>query len=224
MKKLITIIAAVLFTASLSAQDVVKDWAKHDRYEKANSELTVAPKVVFMGNSITDNWARFHQDWFTQHNFAGRGISGQTSYQMLCRFQADVINLHPKAVVILAGTNDIAENIGPEKLDYVMENIRSMCELARAHKIKVILCSVTPSSEFSWHKGLNPAPKIIELNGKIKAYANANKFAYVDYHSLMSDDKGGLPAEFSDDGVHPFPDAYRIMEDAVLKVINKIVK
>lgn len=225
MKKLLTIVAAVLMCIALQAQTTtVKDWARHYRYAQANAELTEAPKVVFMGNSITDNWGKFHPDWFKQHNFAARGIGGQTTNQMLCRFQADVIVLAPKAVVILAGTNDIAENMGETTLDYAMENIRSMCELARCHKIKVILCSVTPSAEFGWHKGLNPAPKIVALNAMIKDYAAKNKFAYVDYYSLMADENGALPKTLSGDGVHPYPDAYNIMEEAVLKVINKTVK
>lgn len=155
-KKWMMIGACMLATSSLFAQQ--NDWANFGRYEAANKSVTKAPEVVLMGNSITEGWWRNDSAFFKTRNYVGRGISGQTSSQMLVRFRNDVINLNPKAVVILAGTNDIAQNNGPITLENVMNNIISMAELAKAHKIKVYLCSVLPAYEFGWRKGLEPAP------------------------------------------------------------------
>ena len=143
---------------------------------------------------------------------------------MLVRFRADVINLKPKAVVILAGTNDIAQNNGYISLENAFGNIVSMVELAKANNIKPILCSVMPAYEFGWRKGLEPAGKIIKLNAMIKAYADKNKIIYVDYHSALADERGGLPEKYSKDGVHPTLEAYKIMETIVQKAITKVIK
>ena len=194
-----------------------KDWAKFDRYAEANDTVKVRPKAVFMGDSITDNWAKKDCDFFNENNFVGRGISGQVTSQMLVRFRQDVINLKPKYVVILAGTNDIALNNGPISLENVMGNIISMCELAKLHKIKPILCSVLPAEQYRWRKELQPAEDIIKLNEMIKAYAKSEKIPYVDYHSALKNENGGLPAEYSGDGVHPNIDCYKVMEEIILK-------
>lgn len=197
------------------------DWAQFDRYAKANQELRVRPKVVFMGNSITDNWAKMRPDFFEKNHFAGRGISGQTSSQMLVRFQQDVILLKPRAVVINAGTNDIAQNNGRISLDHVLLNIISMCELAKAHHIRPILSSVLPANRFGWNKELTPADDVIALNKLIKEYARENRITYLDYYSALVDESKGLPAKYSKDGVHPTLEGYAVMEPLALEAIGR---
>ena len=203
------------------------DWAWLERYKSDNVKVDLSNnqgRVVFMGNSITDGWDEADPSFFKNNPFINRGIGGQTTPQMLVRFRADVIELKPKAVVILAGVNDIAGNTGPSTLEMIEDNLMSMVELARANNIKVILCSLLPAIDFPWKPGLQPAPKIIELNSWIKKYAEANKFTYLDYHSAMADEKGGLKKELSTDGVHPTMAGYAIMEPLVLEAVNKTLK
>jgi len=222
MRQWLLIAGCVLVTSSLFAQ--AKDWAQFGRYAEANKTVKVPSKVVFMGNSITDGWWPNDSTFFINNQYVDRGISGQTTSEMLVRFRADVINLKPKAVVILAGTNDIAQNNGYISLENAFGNIVSMVELAKANNIKPILCSVMPAYEFGWRKGLEPAGKIIKLNSMIKAYADKNKIIYVDYHSALADERGGLPEKYSKDGVHPTLEAYKIMETIVQKAITKVIK
>lgn len=213
------LMAACLFAAtSLFAQG--KDWAQFGRYNAADQTVTKTAEAVFLGNSITDNWYRMDSTFFLTHNYLGRGISGQTSSEMLVRFRTDVINLKPKAVVILAGTNDVAQNNGYIALENVLGNIISMTELAKAHNIRVLLCSITPAYDFGWRHGLEPAQKIAKLNSMIKDYALKHKITYVDYYSKLVDDRGGLPEKFSKDGVHPTIEGYKIMEDIVVKALK----
>ena len=225
----------VLFTAlmcvvalSAFAQDKKKDWAQFGRYEKANEEVLardVRPDVVFMGNSITDGWARQDPKFFEENNFVGRGIGGQTSSEMLVRFRRDVIDLNPKCVVILSGTNDIAQNNGYITPENTLGNIISMCELAKANGIKVILCSITPTSVFRWRREVNPVPLIAELNKMIEAYAKENGIYYLNYHPALTDEKGGIPEKWSDDTCHPNLECYRtIMEPMVCEAIDKVLK
>ena len=205
-----------------------QDWAKFYRYEKLNAKLLasgVRPDVVFMGNSITQNWAKFNPDFFTNNNFVGRGIGGQTTSHMLVRFRRDVIELNPRAVVIMAGINDIAMNNGIISHENILGNIKSMCELAKLHKIKVILCSVTPSRKFRWRPELTPAEDIKRLNVMIREYAEANKIYYVDYHSALTEEDGGLPLKWAKDGVHPNKECYvTVMEPLALEAVNKVLK
>lgn len=196
------------------------DWAKFGRYEQANKELKEPVKVVFMGNSITEGWMRKRPEFFKEHQFAGRGIGGQTSCQMLVRFRRDVIDLHPQAVAILAGTNDVAQNIGEISLENILGNIQSMCELAQANGIQVVLCSVLPVYRFKWRPELEPAEKIISLNELIRQYADEKGLPYVDYHTAMKDERNGLPEKYSSDGVHPNEEGYRLMEEVLLKTIR----
>ena len=202
-----------------------QDWPNLGRYKADNDKLRQDSsghvKVVYMGDSITDFWIGASPDFFAQNSYADRGISGQTSPQMLLRFRADVIELKPKAVVILCGTNDIAGNTGPETLAMVENNITSMAELAKANKIKVILCSVLPADKFGWKPGLQPADTIIELNSWISTYARSKHFAYVDYYPAMVDDQKGLKKQYSSDGVHPNKDGYVVMQAIVQAVIKK---
>ncbi|HMD41327.1 MAG TPA: SGNH/GDSL hydrolase family protein [Candidatus Acidoferrum sp.] len=198
------------------------DWSFLAKYRDADKALPPPAsgdaRVVFLGDSITEAWGMKGTNgapgrgvFFPGKPYVNRGISGQTSPQMLVRFRQDVIELKPKVVVILAGTNDIAENTGQMTQGEIAGNITSMSELARANGIHPVLCSVLPSSEFWWHKGLAPAPKIRELNAWIKDYAAKNGFVYVDYYSPMVNAEGGLKSEFSPDGVHPNAAGYGLM-------------
>jgi lysophospholipase L1-like esterase len=222
MNKLFLFALAILVTYATQAQQG-KDWANFGKYAEANKNVP-ADAVVFMGNSITEGWVNTHPQFFTQNKFVGRGISGQVSSQMLVRFRRDVIDLKPRAVVILAGTNDIAQNNGYISLKNTLGNIISMCELAKAHNIKVVLCSVLPAYQFGWRKELNPAPEIIALNQSLRNYADRNKIVYVDFHSALKDERNGLPDKYAKDGVHPTPEAYEIMENMVKAGLDKALK
>ena len=203
-------------------------WANYNRYAAANAELPAPTKkekrVVFMGNSITEGWVKKHPEFFQENNYIGRGISGQTSYQFLLRFRSDVIELQPKVVIINAGTNDAAENTGPFDIDKTFGNIASMAELAKANKIKVILTSVLPASQFRWNKKVTDAADRIEaLNAKIEAYAKANKIPYVDYYKAMvTGPERSLNPEYSKYGVHPTMEGYWVMEALIKPVIDKV--
>ncbi|MDD7884703.1 SGNH/GDSL hydrolase family protein [Flavivirga sp. 57AJ16] len=203
-----------------------QDWANLRRYQKDNARLVSLeanePRVVFMGNSITEGWSIINNGFFNNNNYINRGIGGQTTPQMLLRFRQDVIELHPKAVVILAGVNDIAGNTGPSTIDMIFNNIKSMVELAKANKIKVLLCSVLPVFDFPWNPGLKPAKKIIELNMLLEPYASEQDIVYVDYFSAMVDvSNNGLRKGLGEDGVHPNEDGYAIMEPIIQKEIAK---
>lgn len=198
------------------------DWAFLTKYRDADQQLPPPPagenRVVFLGDSITEGWGQKRTatspdrgEFFPGKPYINRGISGQTTPQMLVRFRQDVIDLKPKVVVLLAGTNDIAENTGKSTLLEIGGNIASMTDLARANGIHVVLCSVLPASEFHWHPGLEPARKIRALNAWIKEYAAKNGYVYVDYYSSMADSAGGLKTELSPDGVHPNKAGYEIM-------------
>lgn len=204
-----------------------QDWPGLGRYRDSNEVLKAAPvpanRVVFMGNSITDFWIKASPEFFDRHHYIDRGISGQTSPQMLVRFRADVISLKPKAVVLLCGTNDIAGNTGPSTLEMIEDNIMSMAELAKVNGIKVVLCSVLPAYAFPWKPEVHPAEKIIALNQWIKKYAGDNKMIYLDYYSSLVDDKGGMKPDYSKDGVHPNKTGYQVMENLAEAVLSKVV-
>ncbi|MGM9767695.1 MAG: SGNH/GDSL hydrolase family protein [Candidatus Cryptobacteroides sp.] len=220
MKIKILAVVAALFFGSLSMARA-QDWANFKRYSNDNENIAVKPKAVLMGDSITDLWYSTRPDFFTGHNFAGRGISGQTTSQMLVRFRRDVIDLHPKYVVILAGTNDIARNNGIISLENILGNIISMCELAQKNGIKPVLCSVLPASSYGWRPEVtDSAAQIAELNRMISGYAASRRIKYVDYHSAMKNDEGGLPKSLAADGVHPTADGYVIMEEMLLEALR----
>ena len=191
------------------------DWANFEYYRAANAALPAPAdgeaRVVFMGNSITDAWARLFPAQFPGKPYIGRGISGQTTPQMLVRFRADVVALHPKVVVILAGTNDIAGNTGPSTLKMIEDNLASMSEIAMANGIRVVLSSILPVYDYPWKPGLTPAPKIIAVNAWMKAYAARVGATYLDYHTAMADERQGLPKGLSEDGVHPTEAGYKVM-------------
>jgi lysophospholipase L1-like esterase len=205
------------------------DWAYLQRYRAANAELAPpAPgenRVVFMGNSITEGWNRYFPAMFPGKPYVNRGISGQTTPQMLVRFRQDVVALQPRLVVILAGTNDIAGNTGPATLEMIQHNFASMAEIARANGIRVVLSSTLPVYDYPWRPGLEPAPKIIDLNRWLRDYAAQHDGVfYLDYHSAMADQRQGLPRELAADGVHPTEAGYRIMADLVERAIDEALR
>ena len=194
-----------------------KDWAGFDRYREANRTAKQGAEAVFMGNSITEGWARMRPGFFADNGYIGRGISGQTSAEMLARFRPDVIELAPKAVVILAGTNDIARNNGPIDEERIADNIRSMAELARAHRMRVFLCSVLPAARYGWRPEVTDAPdRIDRLNRMLREYALDNGCEWVDFHPGLADADRALDARYTRDGVHPTSDGFDAME-AILR-------
>ena len=213
-----------MLTTIMSSQD----WANLEKYKSANEALPELLKgekrIVFMGNSITEGWVNLRPEFFKNNPFVGRGISGQTTPQMLIRMRQDVLNLNPDAVVILAGTNDIAGNTGPMTLDEILDNIKSMAELAHTNGIKVILCSVLPVYDYPWRPGIDPNIKIPALNKMIESYSKTKGFYYLDYFSEMTDDRNGLPKKYAADEVHPTVLGYSVMEPLVLNAIIKVLK
>lgn len=203
------------------------DWAYLERYRPANAKLAAVRdtnRVVFMGNSITEVWAQHFPTMFPGKPYVGRGISGQTTPQMLVRFRQDVIALRPKIVVILAGTNDLAGNTGPTTLEMIQDNLISMVELAKANGIRVVLSSVLPVYDYPWRPGLEPAGKIVALNAWMKDYAARNGVVYLDYHRAMVDGRQGLRAALTYDGVHPNEAGYRVMAPLAERAINEAMR
>ena len=224
----IVVIVILVFTPLLtfSQNDAMKnDWANLKKYDLENKELqsnTSLNRIVFMGDSITEFW-KVNDSSFFDKSKINRGISGQTTSQMVLRFPQDVISLKPEGVIILAGINDIAENTGPISNVGILENIISMTELAKANNIKVVLCSVLPANRFNWNPKISPANRVIELNKMIQSYATKNKIIYVDYYTQMVDDENGLQKRFGEDGVHPNKEGYLVMKSIVIKAIEKIL-
>jgi lysophospholipase L1-like esterase len=207
------------------------DWADLEKYRDANMALPAAsvagPRVVFLGDSVTEYWGQKGNpvfpdlgDFFPDRPYINRGISGQTTPQMLVRFRQDVIDLKPAIVVLLAGTNDIAGNTGPMTLEQTEQNIRTMAELARFHGISVILCSVTPAKVFWWNPSVAPNPRIRQLNAWIKSYADDNHLRYVDYYDALVDTQLGMKSTLSPDGVHPNGRGYALMAPLVEQAIQ----
>ena len=212
----------------------LKDWPGLGRYADANSKLAPPAKgedrVVFMGDSITDSWKI--AEYFPGKPYVNRGISGQTTPQMLVRFRPDVIDLKPKVVVILAGTNDIAGNTGDMTLEAIENNYRSMAELAKANGIKVVFASILPISDYNKNaqgqqivRSIQRQPaKILALNKSLKDYAAANKHIYLDYFSATVDDKGLLRADLANDGLHPHAEGYKLMAPLAQKAIDAALR
>ena len=226
--KNIKLIYSILFLSIVMGGKVqAQDWPNLNKYQNENANLKpIAPgdkRIVFMGDSITEFWSVTDSEYFAGKPYFNRGISGQTTPQMLIRFRADVIALKPAAVIILAGINDIAGNSGPATLDMIANNIFSMAELAKANQIKVILCSVLPAYDFSWKPNQNPAEKVVALNEMIKNYADANGILYLDYFSPMKDERNGLKTAYSGDGVHPNKLGYQVMAPLAEKAITEVL-
>ena len=229
--KLKSLILILVLTHMFAQKTYSQDWnefANIGKYYKANLELKLHTepnnRVVFMGNSITEGWVQMRPEFFKGRDYINRGIGGQTTPQMLLRFRPDVINLKPKVVVILAGTNDIAGNTGYTSLETIIDNIKSMAEIADANGIKVVISSILPAIDYLWKPGLDPATKIVKINIALKAYAKENNFIYLDYYSAMEDGKGGLKVPdytAANDLVHPNKAGYLVMEKLVEKAIKK---
>ena len=217
-----------IFFSLLTTPSVAQDWPDFKKFKESNTKLNLVEKaenrIVFMGNSITIGWLNSHPEFFKNKPFINRGISGQTTPQMLVRFRADVIDISAAAVVILAGTNDIAGNTGPSSLEMILDNIKSMTEIAKANGLKVILCSVLPAFDYSWRPGLEPNIKIPKLNAMIKDYAENNQVYYLDYFSALDDGNNGMLPALTTDGVHLTLEGYKVMEPMVEKAINSVLK
>jgi lysophospholipase L1-like esterase/catechol 2,3-dioxygenase-like lactoylglutathione lyase family enzyme len=226
MKYVFALILLMMFAPELSD---AQDWANLNRYKDDNAKMGAPAanenRVVFMGNSITDGWIQTVPEFFAGKSYIDRGISGQTTPQMLIRFKPDVVALEPKVVVILAGTNDIAGNTGPSTLEMIEDNLSSMVQIAKENNITVVLSSVLPAYDYPWRPGLQPAEKIVTLNKWIKNYADENNCIYLDYFSSMVDDRKGLKTEYTKDGVHPNAEGYKVMgalaEKAIAKALEK---
>ncbi|CAH1002358.1 hypothetical protein LEM8419_03265 [Neolewinella maritima] len=218
------ILLLLLSTATAFSQD---DFAMLARYQAANATLAAPAateqRVVLLGNSITEGWVREDSAFFADNGLVGRGISGQTSPQLLLRFRQDVIALQPTAVVIHIGTNDVAENTGPYDPDYTLGNIRSMVELAQANDIQPILAAVLPATGFSWRPELGDrSAMIVELNRRLAELAAEKDIPFVDYHTALRNASNGMDAELAEDGVHPTARGYAIMADLVLPVVEEV--
>lgn len=230
--KIKTFLVALLCGCSVfvvEAKDKNTDWAQFGRYHQANDSLKKQEKdgkrVVFIGNSITDNWALYHPEFFKENGYIGRGISGQTTFQFVVRFREDVINLNPAVVVICGGINDIAENTQPYNEDYTFGNIISMVQLAQANNIKVIMATLLPAANIYWDKNIKNTPeKIISLNNRLRKYAEENNIPFVDYYShLVYGEERALNPAHTKDGLHPISSGYDIMEPLIKQEIDKIL-
>ena len=204
------------------------DWPNLSRYQDENMSVGLPEKgkqrVVFMGDSITEEWSNLYPDYFDTKGYINRGIGGQTTPQMLIRFKPDVIDLEPDIVVILAGTNDIAGNTGPSNVKMITDNIFSMAELARAHQIKVVLSSILPVFEYEWAKEIKDVPATIDsVNDELKKYVNDHGLVYLDYFSSMVDERKGLNKDYTYDGVHPNQDGYILMSSLAEKVLSRLL-
>lgn len=223
-----TLATLLCLTAIAAGARDMRDFAQVGRFEQANMELNMqrndGHRVVLMGNSITEHWVEMRPDFFAQNRLIGRGISGQTSQEMLVRFRTDVLNLKPKVVVICAGTNDIAENAGPYREDNTVGNIETMLIMAKQAKVKVVLASVPPCDHYVWRPDVTNVPeKVARLNSRLQALAKRYKATWLDYFTpLVADDHRALNPVFGDDGVHPNDAGYAVMEQVLLPVIKKL--
>jgi lysophospholipase L1-like esterase len=217
-----------LLRAATHLADQLQDWNQLGRYHEDDLRLEKEPpvkdRVVFLGDSITDRWDL--AKYFPGKSYVNRGISGQTTSQMLARMYADVIRLHPAAMIILAGTNDIARNTGPETLEMIEDNFRALCDLAAAHRIKVILCLLTPVSDYTKTKQTDrrPPADIVSLNNWLESVAPDTHAELADYYTALVDEKGMLREGYSDDGLHPNARGYELMAPVAAAAIERALK
>ncbi len=240
-----TLIMAVLLTCSALAQVPAQtspttpapavapkppqDWAQLGRYAADNAALPLPmpgqPRVVFLGDSITDSWGRKPGTvFFPGKPYINRGISGQTTPQMLVRFEQDVVHLHPAVVVILAGTNDVAGNTGPETPAMIEDNFRAMTDIARRNGIRVVLTSITPAARYPWRPDVEPVAEIRALNTWLKQFSAEQHLVYLDYYSAMANANGGMRPFLSSDGVHPTEAGYAVMAPLAEAAIAQALK
>jgi len=219
MKKILLSLSAMLLCVAVFAQE--PDWANFKRYADANKTVTTRPVAVLMGDSITDCWMDNDPNFFKDHNLVGRGISGQTTSHMLTRFREDVVALHPKYVCITGGTNDVGRNWCWLDNDKTMDCIESMCEIAKANKIKPVLCTIPPSSHIFWREeATDAADRIKDLNARIRTYAAKHHYKLVDYAEVLAGPDGYTDKALAADEVHPNHDGYLKMEALLLKVLK----
>ena len=229
VRAIVTLVAGLIGATLASADeaDVERlrtDWAQLSQYRDANHRLpppgAAQPRVIFLGDSLTQGWdlAGLGLD---KAELLNRGISGQTTPQMLVRFRQDVVSLKPAVVHILAGTNDLAGNTGPTTLEAIEDNLSSMVEIAEASHIRVVLASVLPALDYPWRRGLQPAPKIVALNDWLRAYAAQHKLVYADYYAALVDSRGGFKSELADDGVHPNGAGYAVMSPIARQAVRQ---
>ena len=221
--------AGALLLLGIGAAAQKDDWANLARYRTENQALTPPQagekRVVFMGDSLTDGWGHGpNSGFFPGKPYVNRGISGQTTPQMLIRFRPDVVALKPAAVVILAGTNDLAGNTGPMTLEDTENNLMSMVDIAKQNDIRVVLSSVLPATAFPWHPGIKPAETIRTLNAWIKDYAAKNHLVYLDYYPSLANEEGGMKSGLSKDGVHPNAAGYALMAPLAEKAIAEALQ
>ena len=232
MKIKCLLVLGIFSTSLLQGQSKINDnwadWANFKKYAEQNKAVPARIKgekrVVFLGNSIFEGWIRLRPEFFAGKPYYDRGISGQTTPQMLLRFYEDVLALNPDILVLKAGINDIAQNTGPYNPLQTLINIKAIAQLARVNNIKVILCSVLPASDFRWRPGLEPGDKVIALNNAIRDFAKTEGFYYLDLYSAVVDDKKGMKAEYANDGVHPTVEGYKVLEPLVEDAIRKVKK
>ena len=204
------------------------DWANLARYKDDNLKVGLLKKderrVVFMGDSITEEWSNLYPEYFTEKGYINRGIGGQTTPQMLIRFKPDVVDLKPEIVVILAGTNDIAGNTGPSNAKMITDNIFSMAEIAKAYQMKVVLSSILPVYEYDWAREIKDPPSTIQaVNDALKQYASDQGLIYLDYFSSMVDERQGLNSDYTSDGVHPNESGYILMSSLAEEVLSELL-
>ena len=210
--------------ASENGDIINEDWANLNYYKEENLKLVregTKEGIIFMGDSITEEWGRIMPEFFSNKQYINRGIGGQTTPQMLIRFRQDVIDLNPGAVIILAGTNDIAGNTGPSSVKMIIDNLMSMAEIASKQNIQVFMSSILPVFRYPWNKSIiEPFKKIAEINNFMKDFSNREKLVYVDYHSHMVDSRPGLKLELTTDEVHLNQAGYIVMSEIVKRVIR----
>ena len=215
------------FTMTIAQDPNPMDWPNFKQFEELNTKLAKMKKnknrVVFIGNSITTGWIQTNPNFFKDKDYVNRGISGQTTPQMLVRFRADVVDINADVVVILAGTNDIAGNTGPVTLKMIANNLKSMTEIAQANGVKVILCSVLPAYDYPWSPGKKPNIKIPKLNSMIKDFAKESGAFYLDYFKALNDGNNGIIEEYSNDGVHLTAKGYHVLEPMRKKALDKVL-
>ncbi|MFZ9262935.1 MAG: GDSL-type esterase/lipase family protein [Chitinophagaceae bacterium] len=231
MKRKFLVLLTLITTLANAQQKINEnwaDWANFKKYADQNKSVPQKAKgerrVVFLGNSIFEGWLRSRPEFFAGKPYYDRGISGQTTPQMLLRFYDDVLALNPDVLVLKCGINDIAQNTGPYDQQKTINNIKAIAQLARANKIKVILCSVLPASDFKWRPGLEPADKVIALNAAIQQFAKEQDYYYLDLYSSVVDENKGMKKEYASDGVHPTVEGYKVLEPLVEAAILKVKK